>query len=60
MTPQSSRLPHIVLILTDGHAAHAVGARGSLIKKTPRIDEIAEGGWVLQSCFATNALCSPS
>lgn len=56
----AQRSPNIVLILTDDHAAHAVGAYGSVVNRTPRIDEIAAHGAVLENCFATNALCSPS
>jgi len=56
----AARRPNIVMILTDDHAAHAVGAYGSVVNVTPRIDEIAENGWLLENCFATNSLCSPS
>ncbi|WP_433223449.1 sulfatase family protein [Dactylosporangium sp. CS-047395] len=52
--------PDIVMILTDDHAAHAIGAYGSVVNATPRIDEIARLGWRFEHCFATNALCSPS
>jgi arylsulfatase A-like enzyme len=52
--------PNIVMILTDDHASHAIGAYGSVVNDTPRIDEIAQNGWRLDNCFATNALCSPS
>ncbi|MER7280059.1 sulfatase [Dactylosporangium sp. NPDC000244] len=52
--------PDIVMILTDDHAAHAIGAYGSVVNTTPRIDEIARLGWRFEHCFATNALCSPS
>lgn len=52
--------PNIVMILTDDHAAHAIGSYGSVINRTPRIDEIGEHGWRFEHCFATNALCSPS
>ncbi|WP_433065444.1 sulfatase family protein [Dactylosporangium sp. CS-033363] len=48
------------MILTDDHAAHAIGAYGSVVNTTPRIDEIARLGWRFEHCFATNALCSPS
>lgn len=48
------------MILTDDHASHAIGAYGSVVNTTPRIDEIARDGWLLKNCFATNALCSPS
>ena len=52
--------PNIVVILTDDHAAHAIGAYGSVVNETPRIDEIAANGARFDNCFATNSLCSPS
>ncbi len=52
--------PNIVMILTDDHAAHSIGCYGSVVNRTPRIDEIAEHGWRFDNCFATNSLCSPS
>ncbi|GLY71583.1 sulfatase family protein [Amycolatopsis taiwanensis] len=55
-----TRRPNIVMILTDDHASHSIGAYGSVVNRTPRIDEIAENGWRFDNCFATNALCSPS
>lgn len=52
--------PNIVVILTDDHAAHAIGAYGSVVNETPRIDELAAAGARFDNCFATNSLCSPS
>ena len=52
--------PHILLILTDDHAAHAVGAYGSVVNRTPRIDEIAAAGVRFERCYVTNSLCAPS
>jgi arylsulfatase A-like enzyme len=52
--------PNIVMILTDDHAAHSISAYGSVVNRTPRIDEIAEQGWRFDNCFVTNSLCSPS
>lgn len=60
MPSAATRKPNIFLILTDDHASHAVDAYGSVVNQTPRIDEIAEHGWVLQNCCATNARCLPS
>nr|WP_286329704.1 sulfatase-like hydrolase/transferase [Agromyces marinus] len=48
------------MVLTDDHGSQAIGAYGSVLNATPRIDEIAENGWRFDNCFATNALCSPS
>lgn len=58
--PSSQKRPNIVLILTDDHASHAIGAYGSVVNFTPRIDEIAQAGVRLDNCFCTNALCTPS
>ncbi|MDN4599493.1 sulfatase family protein [Leifsonia virtsii] len=55
-----ARRPNIVMILTDDHASHSIGAYGSAVNTTPRIDEIAARGVLFENCFATNALCSPS
>jgi arylsulfatase A-like enzyme len=54
------RRPNVVMILTDDHAAQAISAYGSVLNRTPRIDEIAGEGVRFDNCFATNALCSPS
>jgi arylsulfatase A-like enzyme len=59
-TPTGSRRPNVVMILTDDHASHAIGAYGSLVNETPRIDELADLGVRFDHCFATNSLCSPS
>jgi arylsulfatase A-like enzyme len=52
--------PNIVFILTDDHAAHAIGCYGSVVNRTPRIDELAHNGCRLDNCFVTNSLCTPS
>lgn len=52
--------PDIVMILADDHAAHAISAYGSVVNRTPRIDQIGALGVRFQNCFATNSLCSPS
>ncbi|GGI48251.1 arylsulfatase A-like enzyme [Agromyces flavus] len=56
----SGRRPNIVMVLTDDHGSQAIGAYGSVLNATPRIDEIGAYGWRFDNCFATNALCSPS
>ncbi|WP_308465143.1 sulfatase family protein [Rathayibacter soli] len=56
----TQRRPNIVLILTDDHASHAIGAYGSVVNTTPRIDEIAAHGRRIDNCFCTNAICTPS
>lgn len=57
---ETGRRPNIVFILTDDHAAHAIGCYGSVVNRTPRIDELAHNGCRLDNCFVTNSLCTPS
>ena len=58
-TPPSRR-PNIVFVLSDDHAAHAIGAYGSVVNRTPHIDAVATSGARLDNLFATNSLCAPS
>src|SRR5262249_9552370 len=55
-----SARPNILFIFTDDHAAHAVGAYGSRINKTPNLDRIAKEGMLFRNCFCTNSICAPS
>jgi arylsulfatase A-like enzyme len=54
------RRPNIIFIMTDDHAAHAIGAYGSRVNKTPHLDRLAREGALLTSVFATNSICTPS
>ena len=47
-------------MLSDDHAAHAIGTYGSVVNRTPHIDAIAAAGVRLDNLFATNSLCAPS
>jgi arylsulfatase A-like enzyme len=52
--------PNIVFIMSDDHAAHAIGAYGSRVNQTPNLDRLAREGMILTSVFATNSICTPS
>jgi arylsulfatase A-like enzyme len=52
--------PNIVFIMTDDHAAHAIGAYGSVINQTPHLDRLAAQGLRLDRCYAGNSICTPS
>ena len=41
---QRSARPNIIFIMTDDHAAHAIGAYGSRVNKTPHGDRLAREG----------------
>jgi len=38
--------PNIVYIMSDDHAAHAIGAYGSHVNHTPNIDRLAREGTI--------------
>ena len=52
--------PNILYIMADDHAAHAIGAYGSKVNRTPNIDRIAREGMRFDNCFVTNSICTPS
>ncbi|MCB1228774.1 MAG: sulfatase [Verrucomicrobiae bacterium] len=55
--------PNILYIMSDDHAAHAIGAYGSrlaTLDPTPNIDRLAREGILFENAFCTNAICSPS
>ncbi len=52
--------PNIIYIMSDDHAAHAIGAYGSKVNKTPHLDRLAREGALLTNVFATNSICTPS
>jgi arylsulfatase A-like enzyme len=52
--------PNILFIMTDDHAAHAIGAYGSRVNQTPHLDRVAREGALLTNVFATNSICTPS
>jgi len=58
-----ARRPNILYIMSDDHAAHAIGAYGSRLAKlapTPNIDRLANEGILLENVFCTNSICVPS
>lgn len=52
--------PNILFVMTDDHAAHAIGAYGSVINQTPNLDRLAAQGLRLDRCYAVNSICTPS
>lgn len=55
-----ARNPNLLFIMSDDHAAHAIGCYGSRINATPHIDRIANEGARFDHCFCANAICAPS
>lgn len=52
--------PNIIFIMSDDHAANAIGAYGSKINQTPNLDRIATEGMRFDHCYVTNSICTPS
>ncbi len=55
--------PNILFIMSDDHAAHAIGAYGgrlAALHPTPVIDELAAEGILMENAFCTNSICTPS
>jgi hypothetical protein len=46
--------------MADDHAAHAIGAYGSRVNRTPGIDRLPDEGMRFDNCFCTNSLCHDS
>jgi len=59
----ASKKPNILFIMSDDHAAHAIGAYGGRLAKinpTPNLDAFAREAMVFENCFVTNSICVPS
>jgi len=55
--------PNILWIMCDDHTANTISSykmRFSEVLKTPNIDRLATEGALLNNCFVTNSICTPS
>jgi len=55
--------PNILWIMSDDHAAHAIGAYGgrlASLNPTPNLDRLAREGVRLENVFCVNSICTPS
>jgi arylsulfatase A-like enzyme len=55
--------PNILFIMSDDHAAAAIGAYGSWLgkyAKTPNLDRLAKQGMRFNNGLVTNSICTPS
>ncbi len=60
---RSAEQPNILFIMSDDHAAHAIGAYGGRLAgldPTPNIDRLAGEGMRFNNAFCTNSICTPS
>jgi arylsulfatase A len=54
------RSPNIIIINADDLGYGDLGCYGSKLNKTPKLDEMAENGILLESFYSASAMCSPS
>ncbi|MEM9481050.1 MAG: sulfatase-like hydrolase/transferase, partial [Verrucomicrobiota bacterium] len=60
---QAADRPNVLFIMSDDHAAHAIGAYGgrlAALDPTPTLDRLAEEGMLFENAFCTNSICTPS
>lgn len=58
--PGSSReRPNIVLVMADDLSARDLGCYGHPVHATPQLDALAQGGVMVETCWAT-PICSPT
>ncbi len=61
--PAEPARPNILFIMSDDHAAHAIGAYNGRLAKlnpTPTIDRLAKEGILFENAYCTNSICTPS
>lgn len=59
----AKKKPNVLYIMSDDHSAKAIGAYGGRLAKlnpTPTLDKLAAEGMLMENCFCTNSICSPS
>ena len=49
-----------MLVYSDDHASHAIGAYGSRIGATPHLDRLAAGGMRFENSTVGNSICAPA
>jgi N-acetylglucosamine-6-sulfatase len=55
-----AKRPNIVFLFSDDHAFQAIGAYGSKVNQTPRLDQLAKQGMIFDRSFCANSICGPS
>ncbi len=55
-----SRVPNILIIMSDEHNAGVTGCYGNEIVRTPSLDLLAQRGVTFEDCYCNSPLCVPS
>ena len=60
-TERAQDSPNIIFIMSDDHAAHAIGAYGGRLADldlTPNLDRLAARGIRFENAFCNNSICT--
>lgn len=56
----ATKLPNIIVLVTDDQRWDMLGAAGNAIIQTPHMDRLAREGVLFENHFVTTSLCAPS
>ncbi|MEM8897443.1 MAG: sulfatase-like hydrolase/transferase [Bacteroidota bacterium] len=56
----SSKLKHVLFIISDDLAAYALGSYGQTLFQTPNIDRLAAQSVLFENAYANSPMCTPS
>jgi choline-sulfatase len=60
MANDGASRPNVLIIMSDQHSKHVLGAYGNDIIRTPNLDRLAAGGMRFDNCYCPAPLCVPS
>ncbi len=58
--PEALRMPNILLIIGDDHAAWTLGSMGDPRRATPNLDRLASQGVLFERAYCNAPVCTPS
>ncbi|WP_297606245.1 sulfatase [uncultured Alistipes sp.] len=59
-TPEATRQPNIVIMMTDDHTCQALSCYDNRLVETPNLDRLAREGMLFENCYVANAISGPS
>ncbi|MEL6926605.1 MAG: sulfatase-like hydrolase/transferase, partial [Bacteroidota bacterium] len=59
-TPEATPLQNVLLIISDDHAAYALGCYGNEVIRTPNLDRLASEGTRFERAFCNAPMCTAS
>ena len=60
LAQRSGRPKNVLLLMSDQHKPHALGADGDPVARTPNLDALARSGTRFDGAYCSNPVCVPS